>query len=400
MRKRIIAFLIVALWVGGAAAAATPDYTVTHLASLGGTSSQGSSINDFGLISGFSNTRDNANTHATIWWFGAKRDLGTLGGGNSAVLWPVKNNLGVVSGIAQTDKPNPEKESWSCAPFIGSDGNTCLGFVWAFGKMQALPPLPGGYNSFATGTNNRLQTVGWAENDVHDPNCNADPAKGLVQVLQFLPVVWGPGRNQIKALPLLPGDDSGAATAINDRGDVVGISGTCDQAVGRHTAKHMVLWKNGHAIDIGSLGGDAWNTPMAINAFGDVVGFAQPAPPSQAFSHAFFRGRAGGPPQDLGVLTPEDPDSYSQALGINDRGQVVGVSCGGTEGCHGFLWQEGVMHDLNDPDLIGSGQSDVITDAQDINDLGQITGQACTPDGSVCYTFRADPIPDYGSRRH
>lgn len=400
MHKRVVPFLVAALCAGGTAAAAAPRYTVTNLASLGGTSSQGSSINDFGLVSGFSNTQGNANVHAAIWWYGKQQDLGTLGGANSAVLWPVKNNLGVVSGIAQTGKPNPLNESWSCRPFIGHDGNTCLGFVWAFGKMQALPPLPGGYNSFATGTNNRLQTVGWAENGVHDPNCNADPSKGLVQVLQFLPVVWGPGRNQIRALPLLPGDDSGAATAINDNGDVVGISGTCDQAVGRHTAKHMVLWKNGQAIDIGNLGGDAWNTPMAINGHGDVVGFAQPAPPSQAFSHAFFRGHAGGSPQDLGVLTPDDPDSYSQALGINDRGQIVGVSCGGTEGCHGFLWQDGVMQDLNDPDLIGTGHSDVITDAQDINDLGQITGQACTPDGTACYTFRADPVPDYGSRRH
>ncbi|HET7125987.1 MAG TPA: hypothetical protein VFI26_02670, partial [Lysobacter sp.] len=62
--------------------------------------------------------------------------------------------------------------------------------------------------------------------------------------------------------------------------------------------------------------------------------------------------------------------------------------------------QDGVMYDLNDPDLIGSGHSDVITDAQDINDLGQITGQTCTPDGSVCYAFRADPIPDHAPGSH
>lgn len=397
MQKRIIAFLAAALYVGGAAAATAPRYTVTHLASLGGTSSQGSSINTFGMIAGFSKTANDANTHAAIWWFGAKKDLGTLGGANSAVLWPVKNDLGVVSGIAQTDKPNPLNESWSCSAFISHDGNACVGFVWAFGKMRALPPLPGGYNSFATGTNNRLQTVGWAETGYHDPTCNNHGDSD--QVLQFLPVVWGPDKNQIRTLPLLPGDSDGAATAINDRGDIVGISGICDQAVGRDTAKHMVLWKDGRAIDLGNIGGDIWNTPMAINQLGDVVGFANTLPGGGFNVHAFYRDHRGGPPIDLGVL--RDGDTISQALGVNDHGQVVGLSCG-SNGCHGFLWQDGKMMDLNDPGLIASDHAGVITDAQDINDLGQITGQACATAESdpPCYTFRADPVPDYGSRSH
>ncbi|HVX05122.1 MAG TPA: hypothetical protein VHA71_08385 [Rhodanobacteraceae bacterium] len=394
MRKKIIAFLVAALWVG-AATAATPAYTVTQLASFGGTSSQGSSINDFGLIEGLSTTQDNQNIHAATWWFGAKRDLGTLGGANSAVLWPVKNILGVVSGIAQTNRPNPRNESWSCSAFIGYDGHACLGFVWAFGKMQALPPLPGGYNSFATGTNDRLQTVGWAETGYHDPTCNSQHDSD--QVLQFLPVVWGPGPNQIRALPLLDGDSSGAATAINDRGDVVGISGECDQAVGRYTAKHMVLWKDGRAIDLGNIGGDAWNTPMAINQHGDIVGFANTGPGAGLAPHAFYRDHRGGPPIDLGALPG---DSTSQGLGINNRGQVVGLSCGaGSGGCHAFLWQDGVMLDL---DKLAPGYAGVLTDAQDINDLGQITGQACATADSAppCYTFRADPIPDDHARRH
>ena len=60
--------------------------------------------------------------------------------------------------------------------------------------------------------------------------------------------------DQIQDLPLFPGDTSGAATAINDNGQIVGISGICDQAVGRHTAKHAVLWENGSVIDLGNLG--------------------------------------------------------------------------------------------------------------------------------------------------
>ena len=63
--------------------------------------------------------------------------------------------------------------------------------------------------------------------------------------------MWDSGPpDQIHDLPLIPGDTSGAATAINDNGQIVGISGICDQAVGRHTAKHAVLWENGAVTDI------------------------------------------------------------------------------------------------------------------------------------------------------
>jgi hypothetical protein len=53
----------------------------------------------------------------------------------------------------------------------------------------------------------------------------------------------------------------------------VGISGSCDQAVGRYTAAHAVLWDNGTVTDIGAgvLPAPFWNTPMAISEHGDVV---------------------------------------------------------------------------------------------------------------------------------
>src|SRR5881397_3369521 len=111
--------------------------------------------------------------------------------------------------------------------------------------MKGLPNFPGGNNGFATGANNLGQVVGWAENGVHDPTCCC------TQVLQFRPAVWTLGPpDQIQDLPLISGDSSGAATAINDNGQIVGISGICDQAVGRHSAKHAVLWENGTVTDI------------------------------------------------------------------------------------------------------------------------------------------------------
>ena len=39
------------------------------------------------------------------------------------------------------------------------------------------------------------------------------------------------------------------------------------------SAKHAVLWQNGVPIDLGNIGGDAWNTPTAINNQGTIIGF-------------------------------------------------------------------------------------------------------------------------------
>ena len=282
MKNRIALTLLVAALLAGAAQAGggTPPasggqilYRVTNLPPLGGTSSVGFSINDRGWVAGRSNLSGNQSRHATLWRNGALTDLGTLGGPNSAVLWPVKNIRGIVSGIAQTDEPDPLNETWSCGFFFPPatrTGKRCLGFRWEDGVMTRLPTL-GGTHGFATGTNNLGQTVGWAENNVHDPTC-VEP-----QELQFRAVLWGPGDDpQIRQLRPLPGtgDTVTAATALNDFGQVVGISGICDQAVGRLSAIHSVLWEHGRPIEIGDLGGVAWNTPMAINQRGDVVGFA------------------------------------------------------------------------------------------------------------------------------
>jgi probable HAF family extracellular repeat protein len=129
---------------------------------------------------------------------------------------------------------------------------------------------------------------------------------------------------------------------------------------------------------------------MAINEQGDVVGFANTLPGPGFSLHAFFWSHMGGSPIDLGVLYAGD--SVSEALGINGRDQVVGLSCGGN-GCHGFLWQDGVMTDLNE---LSPNYNGVIEDAQDINDLGQITGQAYDSASGNLVSFRATPVVHSG----
>jgi probable HAF family extracellular repeat protein len=370
----------------GAKSTQQRNYYVANLSSLGGTVSRGNSINNLGWVTGYSNLAGNQSRHASLWLYGHQIDLGTLGGPNSSVVWNVKNNTGLIAGISQTAQPDPLGERWSCSAFFPPPNNvgyTCLGFVWEWGAMRALPTL-GGNNGYASGANNRRQVVGWAENTVRDATC-VPP-----QVLQFRPVVWGPGKNQIRQLPLIAGDTSGAATAINDRGQVVGISGTCDQAVGRRTARHAVLWENGRAIDLGDLGGDAWNTPTAINQNGDITGFAgSPNDPEGNFLRAFIWTKNGGM-QSLGVLPG---DVSSQANGINERQQIVGSSCDATGSCRAFLWENGVMRDLNA--LIAPGYNETLINAQDINDFGIITGRAVKSNTGELPAFVAIPLPGF-----
>jgi probable HAF family extracellular repeat protein len=394
LNKQLAIFLMLAASVAYGQPKGHATYSVSDLTSVGGTISRGNSINNDGSVSGYSFTALNSRRHAALWLNGGEpTDLGTLAGpdGYSSVVWPVKNNNGIIAGISQTSIPDPNHENWSCSPFLygvfeNITGNTCVGVVWQNGIMRALPTL-GGYNGFAAGANNRGQVTGWTETTYHDPSCN--PESG--QVLQFLPVIWGPGTDQITQLPLIPGDSSGSATNINDRGQAIGISGTCDQAVGRYSAAHAVLWENGIATEIvGNNGGPYWDTPMAINDRGDVVGFVGTDNDIDGNKlRAFIWTRKAG----FRYLQPLPLAGhiYSEARGINNKGQIVGVSClEAAVACKPVIWENGSSVAVN-LDLLAPDYSGVLTAAQDINDDGQITGRANSSTGERV-TFVATPV--------
>src|SRR6266700_2609213 len=371
---------------GQVQAKAKTQYNVSTLPAFGGTSSGGNSINDQSWAAGYSRLPDR-NRHATLWRNGVLSNLGTLGGPNSSVTWNVKNTAGIIVGISQTADPQLLGESWSSAAFystLNNVGYINLGFVWQQGQMRGLPNFPGGNNGFATGANNLGQVVGWAENGVHDTTCCC------TQVLQFRPAMWTLGPDQIHELPLITGDTSGAATAINDNGQIVGISGICDQAVGRHTARHAVLWENGGVTDIGNLGAQWWNTPTAINQHGDVVGFAgDPAFVEGDILHAFIWTKDNGIKalKPLRGRVPQHVDS--EAYGINERRQVVGVSCDadGVD-CRAVIWDHDVYPtDLND---FKGDYSARLETAKDINNLREITGRAIDSTG-VRTAYKAVP---------
>jgi probable HAF family extracellular repeat protein len=69
---------------------------------------------------------------------------------------------------------------------------------------------------------------------------------------------------------------------------------------------------------------------------------------------------------------PGAGDNNNQALGINDHGQVVGVS-----GAHAFLFEHGVIADLG---TLPGGTS---SKAAAINNSGQIVGQSTTASGDM-----------------
>jgi len=364
------------------------SYTVHPLVSLGGTNSRGNGINNWGLVSGFSNLAGDAARRATLWFGGHAFDLDTLGGTNSSVAWSRQNDSGLVVGISQTGTLQTRTDGWSCRAFFpGPDRTkyTCVGFVWEWGRMRPLPTL-GGDNGFAASANNRRQVVGWAESTQADPTCTNPSDR------EFKAVVWDLNRNHTVELSPYGTDSAGAATAISDRGQVVGISGDCDQSVGRRTARHAVRWENGTVTDLGNVGADTWNTPTAITSRGDIiVGFANAPgadPDNPKFRAWLWTERsdihcAKLPGTDICDLGTLDEGGTAEAWGVNHRGQVVGTSCPPTGNCKAFLWESGEMKDLN---RFKGSYPDHLENAMDINELGQVVGRARTASGLVGFS--------------
>lgn len=390
MKRIRIVFFTMAAWefllVAQAQNAAPAHYTVVNLGTLGGVfGSSAHSINNKGWIAGAANLSGDTEEHAALWRNGVVTDLGTLGGDNSNVDLPVKNDAGMIVGFAQTSAVDPMGENFCvffCTPSGGAcngSNQSCRGFRWRDGVMDALGTL-GGNNSFASGANNRGLVVGSAENSTEDPNCIPP------QVLDYKPVVWRGG--SIHELPLVSGDAIGAAIAVNDKNQVVGASGMCGSGPGLGPIPvHATLWQNGSVTDLGSLGGAVNNIAYAINDGGQIVG-ASDLPGDNA-GHAFLWQK--GIMTDLGILAG---DFSSAGFANNSNGEVVGLSCDQDGNCRAFLWQRGVMTDLNA--LVSPSSSLYLLNAQDINSRGEIVGTALDLNNGEPVAFAAVPCGQNG----
>jgi probable HAF family extracellular repeat protein len=327
-------------------------------------------------VSGSSSLPD-GNQHAVLWLGKLKLDIGApgLGGPNSIAFG---DNDGLQSaGEAETSNPDPNGED-----FCGFGTHlTCLPFLWQDGEMIQLPTL-GGNNGAATAISNRGEVAGFAENSIPDPGCPAP------QVLHFEPVVWEKG--VIHELPTYGGDPDGVAQEINDNGGVVGGSGTCatfnTNFLYNLVPVHALLWEKGIAIDLGNLGGKTGqaggNIAYDINNQDQAVGNSDL--PGDTTFHAFLWTKKTGM-QDLGTLSG---DVASVSISINDAGSVVGASLDANFNPRAFLWENGVMTDLNT--LIPAISPLYLLTGCSINSGGEITGLGMTSAGEI-HTYLASP---------
>lgn len=144
------------------------------------------------------------------------------------------------------------------------------------------------------------------------------------------------------------GGQESFATAINDRGWVVGSAET---AAG---TRHAFLWRDGVIRDLGTLPGRANSSASGINRRGDVAGS------SDLRATVWFD---GGQPVDLDALG----FAIGFATDINDARQVVGLA--GNTSPHGFIWENGAALDL------GTLAGDATRPAS-INRRGEVVGDS------------------------
>jgi probable HAF family extracellular repeat protein len=289
------------------------------LGTLGGPDSEPTAINDKGQVIGSADTEvmgDEGNhpdyvPHAFIWRSGKMRDLGTLGGsGRSSVsgsgAWGV-NERGEVVGWAETKSGDRHAFMWqrgkmtdlgtlggeeSEATAINDRGQVAgvsdtksgveHAFLWGNGKMRDLGTVGGGL--VVEGVNERGQVVGWS-------------TSGYGRAF-----VWEKGRMRRLSA-------SGHAFDISERGEVVGH-------IGRTGRQHAFLWQDGKMHDLGTLPGGQWSDASAINERGLIVGAGLT---KTGAVHAVLY--ETGNLTDLGTLLGR---SFSNAVALNERGEIVG----------------------------------------------------------------------------
>jgi probable HAF family extracellular repeat protein len=340
-------------------------YTITDIGTLGGFFSTADAVNAAGSIGGASLLADNVTLRAMLWHKGVSSDLGTLGGPNSNTTEAqVINDRDEVVGFSDGLDPDPNGED-----FCGFPTNlVCLPFVWKNGAITPLPTL-GGPNGQALSINNRGQIAGAAEGPNPDP-CSPAALEGKA-------VIWHDGRIE-QVLPTFAGS-AALAAAINNGGDVVGLSG-CNPIF------YAVLWRHGRPINLGSLGGVFGNIPSGLNDRDEVVG--QSDLTGDTLHQAFLW--RNGVMTNLGSL-PGLPTSVSNS--INNKEVVVGFSQDANSddtSSVAWVWQKGVMTNLND--LIPTDSPWFLMEALNVNDRGEISGFMSNNSTGEVHGFLATPV--------
>jgi probable HAF family extracellular repeat protein len=311
-----------------AVAGAAQTYTITDLGPPGNNSSGARGINASGQVTGYANS---SSTKSNVFLYSGARmkTLGTLGGTTGIGL--AINASGHVAGYSTL-----------------SDG-TYRGFISVGGKLTSVGTLASTYSD-AEGINDAGQVTGassTANGEIHPYLYSNRKLTDLGTLGSHNTWSWNSGE------------------AVNNSGEVVGWS---YDAQGNFLA---FLWNNGLMQNLGTLGGD-WSQAFAINDLGQITGQAYIK--DNVGADAFLYD--GGVMQDLGTIVGAGNGQYSDGLGINNSGVVVGESTYQKHATsivyHAFVYSNGKMQDLNK--LIPAGSGWVLSTAYSVNDAGQIVG--------------------------
>ena len=264
--------------------------------------------------------------------------LGTLGGTQS--LAGAINNNGQIIGVAANTNPDPNS-------LFGWATET-RGFIWEKGVMRDLGTL-GGSDASPSFINERRQVTGvsYVDSTLAPDLCGLDFHFPIVTH----PFFWQNGAMVDIGYSFLAGDET----------------------------YHPFRWRQGKLIDLGTLGG-TFGAATQLNEAGDIAGVESLAGNDNVI-HATLWSR--GQITDLGAFTP---DQCSVSLGINSRKQVVGTVALGCDfnddpSLRAFLWEpSGQMLDINT--LISSSLGIQLRNATAINDRGEMTAVAWFADGS------------------
>jgi probable HAF family extracellular repeat protein len=350
-------------------------YQATDLGSLS-TNANGSvnaaSINDFGQIAGRYDTgatftNQNATTGVVnannlvrqgfIWENGTQTaitstgvkngqsDLGAANGTTVTLLTPNVNtisNRGVILGTAdEVRQPNP----------IPTD----RALVWQKdgGNYKLSINDFGGIESYVFDINNSGQLVG--------RNILASGYEKTIYIENGV----------VKELSAL-GGDGGTARGINNKGQIIGYVDS-DDALNDKFVNTAVIWEKDvtGTYQLKNLGtfGDEQATLRDINDAGSIIGSTSSGSGTTATSTPFIlRDDEFTALGSLGGKT-------GSTNGINEFGQVVGASQIASGTNHAYVWNEGVMGDLNNlvtSPITYNGASVTLTSAVGINNFGDI----------------------------
>jgi probable HAF family extracellular repeat protein len=323
------------------------SYTITDLGSLGGTVSIPLSLNNHGEVVGWSATANHGPGHAFLFRKGTMTDLGTLGGPISEAM--SINDRGDIVGAARVAPGSTRVDA-----FLDHRGH-----LTDLGPQSPSFVMAGDVSINAGGTISGLSGAGFD--------------------------AWILRRGAYIDVGSLAGWGS-IARDINDKGQVVGASTTTVHAAANPSSPPVVTFhaffdNQGAMNDLGTLGGTNSEANF-INDRGEIVGYSDTA---DGAIHAFLD--RWGKMIDLGTLGGRN----SNAGAINNEGDVVGTAQTGASVSHGYIDRHGRMIDLNS--LIPADSGIVITNAQDINDRGEIAAEGyATSSPSVHLALLLEPM--------